>query len=117
MKIGARHALCALTGGGLLSRANADELALAAAVAEFDHARDFGEQGVVLAPPDVFAGLHPRAALAHDDRAAGHQLPAEGLHAQPLRIRIAPVLGTAESFFMCHGFTFVLVLNDLRNLD
>src|SRR5258708_18055166 len=100
MKICARSALRARTGGGLLGRANTDELALAAAVAEFDHAGDFGKQGVVLASSDVVAGLHAGAALAHDDRAPRHQLPAEGLHPQPLRIRIAPVLGTAESFFI-----------------
>ena len=55
----------------------------------------FGEERVILAPAHVFAGLDRGAALAHDDRAAGNELPAEDLHAEPLRVRIAPVFGTA----------------------
>ena len=66
-----------------------------AAIAEFDDAGDFREQRVVLADADVDAGLDAGAALAHDDGAAGNQLAAESLHAQALRIRIAPVFGTA----------------------
>ena len=58
-------------------------------------AGDFGEQGIVLADADVHARLDLGAALAHDDRPAGHKLPAESLHAQPLRIRIATVFRTA----------------------
>src|SRR5580692_6713838 len=72
-----------------------DVLAHAAAVAEFDHAGDFGEQGVVLAAADVHAGLHFGAALTHDDGTAGDKLTAEGLYAQPLRIGVAPVFRTA----------------------
>jgi hypothetical protein len=74
---------------------DADEFALAATVAVLHHAGHLGEERVVLAPPDVIAGLDPRAPLADDDRSAGHQLSAEQLHAQPLRIGIAPVFGTA----------------------
>ena len=68
-----------------------DVLAQAAAVLEADNAADFGEQGVVFAAADVQAGLNAGSALAHDDGAARHQLAAEGFHAQPLRIAIAPV--------------------------
>src|SRR6266850_2863854 len=67
------------------------ELALAAAVHEFDHAADFGKQGIVFAAADVQPGLDAGAALANDDSAAGHKLPAESLDSQPLRIRIAAV--------------------------
>src|SRR5438132_1339186 len=68
-----------------------DVLAQAAAVLEADNAADFGEQGVVFAAADVQAGLNAGSALAHDDSAARHQLAAEGLYAQPLRVAIAPV--------------------------
>src|SRR5579862_980928 len=80
---------------GGLSYFDADELAHAAAIAELDHAGDFGEQGIVFAPADILAGLQAGAALADDDRPAGDQLAAENFDAQALCIRIAPVLGTA----------------------
>ena len=51
----------------------------------------FGEKRIVFAAADVEAGLYPRAALTHDDRASGHDLPAESLKAKPLRIRVAAV--------------------------
>ena len=54
-----------------------------------------------LPKPTFSPGLYG-AALPHDDRAAGNQLAPENFHAEPLRIRIAPVFGTAKSFFMCH---------------
>src|SRR6266704_6178681 len=73
------------------ARPDVDETAHAAAIAEFDHAGHFGEQRVILAPADVFARLQARAALPHDDGAAGHQLPAENLHAEALRVGIAPI--------------------------
>ena len=60
-------------------------------VEELDAPRDLGEEGVVLAASNIQSGLHPRAALADDDRAARHQLSAESLKAKPLRVRIAPI--------------------------
>src|SRR4029077_13029272 len=80
---------------GLLRLAHADEIAHTPAVVKLDHAGDLGEQRVVLAPTHVLAGLEPRAALPHDDRAAGNQLPAKHLDTEALRIGIAPVFGTA----------------------
>src|SRR5690348_525691 len=80
---------------GPLRLAYADELAHPPAIVKLDHAGDLGEQRVVLAPAHVIAGLETRAALAHDDGAAGNQLPAEHLYAEALRIGIAPVFGTA----------------------
>ncbi len=62
-----------------------------APVEELDASRDLGEECVVFAASDVQSGLHPCAALADDDRAAWHQLPAESLKAKPLRVRVAPV--------------------------
>src|ERR1700726_4595364 len=52
----------------LLGCADADELALPAAVAEFDHAVDLGKQSVILADSDIDAGLKARTALPDDDR-------------------------------------------------
>src|SRR5271166_3288339 len=74
----------------LFLRADADELAQTAPVAKLNNAGKLGEQRIVLAAPDVLAGLKGSAALAHDDRAAGYQFSAEYLHAEPLRVRIAP---------------------------
>jgi hypothetical protein len=64
-----------LLAGAVRRQADADELAHPAAVAPFDAAVDHGEQGVVLAEADVFAGLVAGAALAHDDGAAGTVWP------------------------------------------
>src|SRR5258708_37295181 len=60
-------------------------------VEELDASRDLGEESVVFAASDVQSGLHPCAALADDDRAACHHVPAESLKAKPLRVRVAPV--------------------------
>src|SRR6516165_3512927 len=74
---------------------NADELTHPAAVLELDRARHFRKQRIVLAPTYVETRLDLGAALPHNDRAARDQLAAENLHAQPLRVGIAPVFGTA----------------------
>src|SRR5207248_8723622 len=68
-------------------------LAQAAAIFEADDAADLGEQRIVFAATDVQTGLNAGAALAHDDGAAGHELSAEGLHAQPLRVAIPTISG------------------------
>ena len=84
-----------LSPGGLGVSFDADVFAHAAAVFEFYDAGDFGEECIVLAPADIFAGLDACAALAHDDRTAGNQLAAESLYTEPLRVRVATVFGTA----------------------
>ena len=43
-----------------------------------------------------------RAALAHDDRAAGDEFAGKGLYAQPLCIGVASVCGAASTLLMCH---------------
>src|SRR5216684_5776090 len=68
-----------------------DKLPHRSLVEELDAPRDLGKEGVVFAASNVQSGLNPRAALADDDRAARHQLPAESLKAKPLRVRVAPV--------------------------
>ena len=70
---------------------DADEAAATALVLKLDVAGDEREQRVVLALPDVFAGLMSRAALANDDRARVDELPAKTLYAEPLTVRIAAV--------------------------
>src|ERR1019366_308121 len=60
-------------------------------VEELNAPRNLGEKRVVIAASNVQSGLHPRAALADDDRAARHQLSAESLKPKPLRVRVAPV--------------------------
>ena len=67
------------------------ELAHGALIHELDAASDLGEEGVVFAAADVESGLYAGAALADDDRAAGDDLSAERLKAEPLRIRVAAV--------------------------
>jgi len=71
----------------------------------FHHTRHFGEERIVLAPADVRARLDLGAALPHDDRAHGNKLAAEDLHAQPLRVRIAPVLELPKPF-LCAYVTY-----------
>src|SRR5580658_772998 len=67
------------------------KLAHRSLVDELDASGDLGEERVVLAASYVQSGLHARAALADDDRSAGHQLPAESFKAKPLRVRVASV--------------------------
>jgi hypothetical protein len=81
---------------------DADELAHPAAIAKFDHARDLRKQRIVFAETDVHTRLNARAALPDNDGSAGHQLSAEGLHAEALRVGIAPIFRTASTFFMRH---------------
>ena len=68
-----------------------DELSHRTAVLEDKAAADLRKEGVVLAAADVQARLNACSALPHDDRAARHQLSAEGLKAKPLRVGVASV--------------------------
>lgn len=58
---------------------------------ELDLPIDFGEEGVVVADPDILALMELRPTLAHDDRARANDFPAEALDAQPLGVRISTV--------------------------
>jgi len=81
---------------------DADALAVFAEVLETDSARDLGKERVILSLANIGTGMNVSAALADDDRAGGDELAGEALYAQPLAVRIAPVLGTAYAFFMSH---------------
>jgi hypothetical protein len=60
-------------------------------VLESDEAGRLGEEGVVLAQPDVQARSKSQAALTHEDRSARHEIAVEPLHAQSLRLAVAAV--------------------------
>jgi hypothetical protein len=67
------------------------------------------EKRVVRADADVVARAIRRAALAHQDVPGEHLLAAELLDAEALRLGLAPVLGTAACFLVCHlGLPFAL---------
>jgi large conductance mechanosensitive channel len=74
----------------------------AAPAGEVHGTRRAREQRVVLADADAVAGLEARAALAHDDLAAGHGLPGEHLDAQALGVGVAAVARRAQTFLMRH---------------
>src|SRR5688572_27197485 len=46
--------------------------------------------------------MDARATLAHDDRAGGHRLAREALHAQVLRVAVPPVPAGADALLVCH---------------
>ena len=81
---------------------DADALAVFAEVFETDRARDFGKECVVLSAANVLAGMDARAALTNDDGTGGDELAGEALDAQSLTVTVAPVLGTAYTFFVSH---------------
>src|SRR4051812_5347329 len=82
---------------------DADPEPLLVLVLEFHMAIDRGEQRVVRGATHVPAGMELGAALNDDDRPGPHEFPTETLHAQVLRIRIAPVARRADAFFMSHA--------------
>src|SRR5271156_3769444 len=106
---GGRSAIRA-TDRGFFRWKYADEFAVRALIFEAHHTSDGGEEAIVLGAADVSAGLVTRATLANQNTAAGNELAAETLDAQPLSVRIASVCGRAAALFMCHG-------KPLRNLD
>src|SRR5918911_5750340 len=73
-----------------------------AAGRELHPAGAHGEDRVVVPDPDAVARLEARAALAHDDLAAGHRLAGEHLHAEALALRVAAVPARPESLLMSH---------------
>src|SRR5689334_615461 len=101
----------------LLCRVDADEFATPALLFKLHHAGDEREEGVVGAEADIVARLEPRAALAHQNLAARHQLPAEPLDAQSLGIRIAPVARTAYAFLMCHDSSSISLESGVSCLE
>ena len=65
-----------------------------------DDAVGEGEEGIVFADADVVARVELGAALADEDIARKHRLAVRTLHAEALRLAVAPVVGRARSLFM-----------------
>src|SRR5688572_32365992 len=90
---------------------NRDEPTALTVIFDLHHAGDLREQRVVLAEADVEAGQVLAPALAHEDRAAGHEVAVEALDAEPLRVAVAAVTRRSLSFFCRHGtYTWMSVI-------
>src|SRR5262245_13669292 len=95
----------------LLDGLNTDDAAVRAVILEFHASRDLRVDRVVLADAGVQARPKAAAALAHDDRAARHDVAIVRFDADALRVRIAAVPGTALSLFMSHRTNPYLTTN------
>src|SRR6516162_3042776 len=93
---------CSALASGLFGQHAHVQALLGAFLLEAHLSSHLGEQCVVSPDPNVRAGTHLRAALAHDDVAGQHLLATEALHTEPLGVRVTAVLGTAACLFMCH---------------
>lgn len=67
-------------------RLDKSKTSFAAAIAELHRAADLGKQGIVLADANIRTRLDRCPTLTNDDCAAGYNLAAKGLDAQPLGI-------------------------------
>src|SRR6266576_979422 len=72
-------------------------------VLEFHVTIDGREQRIVRGAPHVLSGMELGAALDDDDRPGPHEFPAEPLHAEVLRIRVASVARGADALLMSHA--------------
>src|SRR5690554_4089921 len=88
---------------------DADESALCALVVKANDAVTESEQGEVPTSVDIATRLELRSALADQDASGVDYLTVEALDAQTLGLAVAPVLGTAGAFLVCH------VLNSLSS--
>src|SRR5215208_5057921 len=70
--------------------------------AEGHRARGQGEERVVAAAADAEARVEVGAALTDDDLAGLHDLAAEALDAEALRVRVAAVAGGRSALLVCH---------------
>src|SRR5690606_9163302 len=70
---------------------------------EADHAVDQREQRVVLPAAPVLDRMELGSPLPDQDVAGQDELPAETLHAEPLRVRVAAVPAGADSFLVRHS--------------
>src|SRR5262249_10146469 len=86
-----------------------DSAALAARP-ELDLAVLRGEDRVVAADARTGARPEARSALANDDHPGLDVLAGEDLHAEHLRVRVAPVAARSESLLVRHYSAFFLVV-------
>ena len=75
----------------LLDGNNANPAPVLAVILEADLAVDLGEEGVILAEPDVEPRVESTSLLPHQDRAASDEIAVVTLHAEALRVGVAPV--------------------------
>ena len=73
------------------------------------YAVDQRKECVVLADADIVARVVHSTALADEDVARFGNLTAEEFYPQSLTFRFATVLGTTDSFLMCHFSSFLVV--------
>src|SRR5690606_19719295 len=78
---------------------------------------DEGEDGEVLAAPDVLAGGDRLADLADDDVARADGLAAVNLHATALRVGVATVARAACAFLVSHGLSLLPSARDAGDLE
>src|SRR6266536_4996230 len=94
-----------LTGRRELRRFDDRDGAPLAACAELDSPVLRGEDRVVAPNACPWARLKARAALADDDHPGLDLLAGKDLHAEHLRVRVAPVARGTESLLVCHFAT------------
>ena len=68
-----------------------DLAAVLAVIFKADLAINFREQRVVLAEADIESGLEAATLLTNENRSARYEHAVVALHAEPLRIAVAPV--------------------------
>src|SRR5437773_6569150 len=86
------------------------------ATPEYDDSILEGEEGVVLAPPDMNPRGHGGAALPDDNVSSLDPLASETLHAKPLRSRIAAVFRAGYSLLMSHAVPTPFLSDDIHDL-
>jgi hypothetical protein len=83
-------------------RINRDKPSHLPTALEPHHAIHLRKQGVILSAAHIQARLQRCPTLPHQNRSARHCLAAKPLHAQSLRVRVAPIFRRSKPFFMCH---------------
>ena len=82
---------------------------------EADVPVDFGKEGEVPAQSHVDTGVKARPALSDQDTPCAHQLTAEALDAEHLRLAVPAVSAAPYAFFMCHGYASIFVMRTAVN--
>lgn len=85
-----------------LLREDADDSLVAAFALEFDHAGDFGEQGVVFPDANIPTWVNLCSALPHDYRASRYGFTTIRFNAESLSVRVTAIAGAAHALLMCH---------------
>jgi hypothetical protein len=83
-------------------RNHADDAPARAVILELDRPVDLREERIVFAETDVEPRAEPPPALPHEDRSTGDDVAVVAFDAEALRVAVAPVPGTALTFFMSH---------------